>query len=136
MPRKKTNVEPPLQPVVETPEGVGHTLPEGPVIRPKGELSANQTPAEAQTRDWGDPYRRIFICREKGFEMGENRRFKQRVFKFDHKPTDEVLAKLKEAGLVYRAGEKSWTITANPDTRKLTDDLARELAGQSVQMAR
>ena len=56
--------------------------------------------------------------------MGENRCFKQRVFKFSEKPADDVIASLKDAGFTYRAVEKAWTITANPDTRKLSDELA------------
>ena len=58
--------------------------------------------------------------------MGENRRFKQRVFTFKEKPAEEVLAALKEHGFTYRADEKAWTIPANADTRKLTDELARD----------
>jgi hypothetical protein len=80
-------------------------------------------------KNWGDPYKSIFNCREMGFELGENRRFKQRVFKFNLKPTDDVLAELKENGFTYRAGEKAWTTPANPDSRKLTDELARKWAG-------
>jgi hypothetical protein len=61
--------------------------------------------------------------------LGENRRFKQRVFTFAEKPADEVLARLKDEGFTYRANEKAWTTQANPDTRKLSDELAREFAG-------
>jgi hypothetical protein len=99
--------------------------------------ASEATPAEAasekseQPKNWGDPYKRIFTCREKGIEMGENRQFKQRVFKFSAKPSDEILAELKENGFTYRAAEKSWTIRADAETRRLTDELAQKWAGSS-----
>ena len=43
---------------------------------------------------------------------------------------------LKEHGFTYRANEKAWTIPANADTRKLTDELAKEFGGPSEGMAR
>lgn len=96
----------------------------------------NQAPQEESQngdqqhgKNWGDPYKSIFSCPEMGFELGENRRFRQRVFKFGEKPSSEILDSLKEHGFIYRAGEKTWTITANADTRKLTDEMAREWAG-------
>jgi hypothetical protein len=80
-------------------------------------------------KHWGDPYKSIFTCREMGFELGEDRRFKQRVFKFALKPTADVLAELKGSGFTYRASEKAWTIPATAETRKMTDELARHWAG-------
>jgi hypothetical protein len=85
--------------------------------------------APAHGKNWGDPYKSIFSSPEMGFELGENRRFKQRVFRFAEKPSAEILATLKEIGFTYRAGEKAWTINATPESRKLTDDLARTWAG-------
>jgi hypothetical protein len=133
MPRKKT-AEAPLQPVVETPEGIGHTLPEGPVIRPKTVLTETQAAADGQAKNWGDPYKALVTTAT--FEMGENRRFKQRVFTFKERPADDVLAALKDNGFTYRANEKAWTIQANPDTRRLSDELAQEFAGQFQGMRR
>jgi hypothetical protein len=90
----------------------------------------------SEARQWANPYKAIFVSKEKGFEMGENRRFNQRVFLFKEKPSEEVLAALKENGFTYRPGEKAWTIQANALTRKLSDDLAREFGGQSAGMSR
>jgi hypothetical protein len=56
--------------------------------------SENETPS----KNCGRPYKAIFTCSTKGFEMGENRRFKQRVFKFKDKPDEATLAALKENG--------------------------------------
>ncbi len=106
---------------------------DGPPVAENGNVVAH---AESQAKTWGDPYKAIFASREKGFEMGENRRFKQRVFIFAEKPAEEVLAKLKDAGFTYRANEKAWTIHADADTRKLSDELAREIAGQGQGMSR
>jgi hypothetical protein len=92
------------------------------------------THREEPPKNWGDPYKPIFSCSV--FELGEHRRFKQRVFRFAEKPNPELLARLKEAGFTYRAAEQAWTIPANPDTRKLTDDMARELAGPEAGMSR
>ena len=82
-------------------------------------------------KNWGDPYKPIFVSNDKGFEMGENRRFKQRVFMFKEKPDEQILARLREHGFTYRPGEKAWTIAANAETRVLSDRLAREFAVQT-----
>jgi hypothetical protein len=84
---------------------------------------------EQKGKNWGDPHKSIFTCPEMGFELGENRRFKQRVFRFAEKPGTEILAQLKEHGFTYRTTEKAWTINATPQSRKLTDELARKWAG-------
>lgn len=94
------------------------------------ELEAQEPPA----KNWGPAYRAIVTTPT--FEMGENRRFKQRVFKFRDKPEPEILAKLKEAGFVYRAEEKSWTIHADNATRVLSDELAADFAGASRDVGR
>ena len=90
--------------------------------------------AEERGKNWGDPYKSIVTTQ--AFEMGENRRFKQRVFKFSEKPAEDVIAALKDAGFTYRAAEKAWTITANPDTRKLSDELAQQFRGPGQAMER
>ena len=106
---------------VEGPSGIADAPAEG--------------PTDPNAKNWGNPYKAIFVSREKGFEMGEHRRFKQRVFLFAEKPSDDVLTALKDNGFVYRAAEKVWTIPANPDTRKLTDEMAREIAGPAAGMS-
>jgi hypothetical protein len=55
---------------------------------------------------------------------------------FKEKPSEQVLAALKEHGFTYRANEKAWTIQADPQTRRLTDELAREFAGPAMGMSR
>jgi hypothetical protein len=55
---------------------------------------------------------------------------------FKEKPSDEVLATLKDNGFTYRANEKAWTIQATPDTRKLSEELAEQFAGPSRGMKR
>jgi hypothetical protein len=98
--------------------------------------SKGEDTAGSEARDWGNPYRQIFVSKDKGFEMGENRRFKQRVFIFNEKPDEQILARLKENGFTYRAGEKAWTIQADAETRRLSDELAHEFAGQAASMSR
>ena len=87
-------------------------------------------PNNPDAKNWGDPYKVIFSSTVNNFEMGENRRYKQRVFKFTEKPSEDVLAALKDNGFVYRGAEKAWTIPANADTRKLSEELAQKFAGQ------
>lgn len=87
-------------------------------------------------KGWSTPYVPVFACREKGFELGENRRYKQRVFVFAEKPGDDIRATLKDHGFVYRPAEKTWTIPANAETRILSDRLAREFAGAAQGMTR
>jgi hypothetical protein len=45
------------------------------------------------------------------------------------KPGEDIVSTLKEKGFTYRASEKAWTIPADADTRKMTDEMAREWAG-------
>jgi hypothetical protein len=89
-----------------------------------------------EARQWANPYKAVFVSKDKGFEMGENRRFNQRVFLFKERPSEEILGALKDAGFTYRAGEKAWTIQANAQTRKVSDELARQFAGHSAGMSR
>ena len=89
---------------------------------------------ETQPKKWGEPYKTIFSGHD--FELGEHRRFKQRVFRFLDKPSPERLTSLKDAGFIYRAAEKAWTIPADVETRKLSDDLARQFAGSGAGMSR
>jgi hypothetical protein len=119
---------------------------DGPPVTPEGKIiqADNGAQVSAQENDgpegpgknWGPPYKAIFSSAAKGFEMGENRRFKQRVFKFAEKPDSETLAALKDNGFTYRPEEKAWTIPANAATRELSDQLAREFAGESQQISR
>jgi hypothetical protein len=104
---------------------------DGPPVTEDGKVIIQ---TDSRPKTWGDPYKAI--VKTTGFEMGENRRFKQRVFTFKEKPSDEVLAALKDSGFTYRANEKAWTIQADADSRRLSDELAREFAGQAVGMNR
>lgn len=119
---------------------------DGPPVTPDGEIiradhSANETAQktnrpEGEQKNWGPPYKAIITCSAKGFEMGENRRFKQRVFKFKEKPDAEIIAALKDKGFTYRSDEKAWTIPADNASRQLTDQLAAQFAGGSKDIAR
>ena len=91
-------------------------------------------PNDPDAKNWGDPYKAIVST--PSFEMGENRRFKQRVFMFKEKPSEDVLAALKDNGFTYRANEKAWTIQANAETRRLSEELAEQFAGPSHGMRR
>jgi hypothetical protein len=114
---------------------------DGPPVNESGEIiksdqAANESSADNEQRQWGPPYKAIFTSTAKGFEMGEDRRFKQRVFIFKEKPQPDVLAALKENGFVYRAGEKAWTIQATAANRELADRLAQQFAGVAPQATR
>jgi hypothetical protein len=142
MPRKKTaagkaaHVEPSATAAVGAETDTTAPTPlerpayiDGPPVAEDGKVIA-----EGQEKNWGNPYKALVTT--SNFELGENRRWKQRVFTFKEKPSDEVLAALKESGFTYRANEKAWTIQANPDTRRLSDELAQEFAGQTLSMSR
>jgi hypothetical protein len=112
-------------------------VPQGVAATPANETAASgENQDQAEQKNWGPPYKAIFVSKDKGFEMGENRRFRQRVFLFKHKPGEKVLAALKENGFTYRIGEKAWTIPANPATREISDRLAREFAGEGQEISR
>jgi hypothetical protein len=104
---------------------------DGPPVTEDGKII---TSADPEAKNWGDPYKAIVSTPT--FEMGENRRFKQRVFTFKEKPSEDVLAALKDNGFTYRANEKAWTIQANPDTRRHSEELAEQFAGQFQSMRR
>jgi hypothetical protein len=96
---------------------------------PATDAQASADNGQVPAKNWGPPYKSIFSCPAKGFEMGEDRQFKQRVFKFLDKPEEDVLAVLKDHGFTYRAAEKAWTVNATAENRVLTDRLARVFAG-------
>ena len=121
MPRKK---QPAAEATAQATESAATAVAEPP------SSTEDRGPDNPNAKNWGPPYKVIFSSTANGFEMGENRRYKQRVFKFTDKPSEEVLAALKENGFVYRGAEKAWTIPANPDTRKLSEELAQKFAGQ------
>jgi hypothetical protein len=102
---------------------------DGPPVDERGDAIVG--PRNPDAKNWGDPYKVIYSSKQSGFEMGEHRRFKQRVFKFSEKPADDILAALKDAGFSYRANEKAWTIQATPDTRRISEELAHRFAGPS-----
>jgi hypothetical protein len=99
------------------------------VAEPAPATETNSQDGQEPSKNWGPAYKAIFSCPAKGFEMGEDRRFKQRLFKFTEKPEEHVLAALKEHGFTYRASEKAWTVNATAENRVLTDRLAQEFAG-------
>lgn len=115
----------------DTPPAARPAYIDGPPVDADGQVITANNP---DAKNWGDPYKAIVST--PGFEMGENRRFKQRVFRFKEKPADEVLAALKDSGFTYRANETAWTIQANPDTRKLSDELAQQFAGTTQGVSR
>jgi hypothetical protein len=98
-----------------------------PQMKPAPQPARGVAPSAEQR---ANPYMRLFACDEKGFEMGEHRQFKQRVFLFDAKPSDQIRATLKDHGFTYRAAEKAWTIPATAENRLLSEHLAKVFAGQ------
>jgi hypothetical protein len=117
-----------------TTEGIAPTTNEEPAkMDPSASAGAatNKAGGDAGIDPYG--YRAIVTCSRKGFEMGENRRFNQRVFTFAEKPAPEILGKLKSLGYVYRGAEKAWTVQASAVTRLEADRLAAELSGQSLE---
>jgi hypothetical protein len=119
--------EPPVElpPIIERPAYI-----DGPPTTATGRSPLmDDEGREDPPKHWGNPYKEVFSCSARGFEMGEDRRFKQRVFRFAERPDPEVIQTLKEHGFTYRAAEKAWTIQANPDTRRLSEELAQQFAG-------
>jgi hypothetical protein len=113
-----------MEPEVNTP------ATETSVATAEADSGTEQTP-----KNWGPPYRAIYTNTDKGFELGENRRFKQRVFTFREKPDAETIEALKAAGFRYRGEEKAWTVQATAVTRELSDDLARQFAGEQAKQS-
>jgi len=127
--------------VAEGPQTVAPPAAKSPPPQP-GDLPKPMKPVPTppvpsnQAGGWANPYIPLFVCEEKGFEMGEHHRYKQRVFLFNEKPADQIRATLKEHGFIYRPEEKAWTIPATAENRILSDQLAREFAGQDRGMSR
>jgi hypothetical protein len=96
---------------------------DGPPVNEDGTVAVSEQPAP---NNWGDRFKAVLTTAT--FQMSEDRRFKQRVFKFNEKPADEVIATLKENGFTYRPHKKSWTIPVSAETRLLSDRLAHEFA--------
>jgi hypothetical protein len=141
MPRKKRNPAQNIETASNT-QAIAIAEPKSPASLPPVErpawvdgpptrMAGEELTPHAPQKNWSDPYKQIFLSMTKGFEMGENRRFKQRVFIFRDKPEQSVLDTLKEHGFTYRPAEKAWTIPANPDTRRLSEELAHQFAGEA-----
>jgi hypothetical protein len=96
--------------------------------------SAQQS--EPEKKQFANPYSAIFTSVAKGFEMGEHRQFKQRVFKFNEKPEQAIIDTLMKHGFTYRPREKSWTIHATAATRELTEQLARTFSAGTQEHTR
>lgn len=130
MSRKKKGADAPSEPV----------QPEDSQVRPEpaapDAVDAGTPTAEAGAPARANPYRAIFTCSAKGFELGEDRRFKQMVFRFKGNPGAQVTARLKEHGFVYRAAERSWTLPASAANRELAVNLAREFKGEDIAAGR
>ncbi len=93
-------------------------------------------PTDGTGKNYGPPYKAVFTSAATGIELGENRRFNQRVLSFKDKPAMEVIERLKQIGFRYQPEDRSWTIQATAESRLMTDRLARELAGQNQSMSR
>jgi hypothetical protein len=144
MPRKKTdNTEKPTIATTAVAEPATTPTPAAETIDPEmvdgkpaihdAQLDASGEPTP---KNWGPPYKAIYTNAAKGFELGEDRRWKQRVFKFTDKPGPHVIDALKAAGFKYRGEEKSWTVQATPVTRELSDQLAQQFAGPEADVGR
>ncbi len=97
---------------------------------------AGAEPEQTARKPFANPYRAIMTNPVKGFELGENRQFNQLVFTFKDNPGAEVTGKLKEAGFIYRAAEKAWTLQASPTARELAWKVATELRGPATDIER
>jgi hypothetical protein len=131
MPRKKraaVSADPIEAPATDTAAADTHS-PHTAVADPTDER-------QDQPKQWAKPYRAFLSCSEKGFEVGEDFRFKQVMFRFDDDPGRDVTQKLKDAGFKYRPNEKSWTISASAASRELAQQLANEFMGASQSMSR
>lgn len=128
MPRKKKTES-------QQPQAI-QTPPSTPANAPANADADQTAESTDQGQQHANPYRATFTCSAKGFELGENRRFKQLVFTFKENPGPEVTRKLKDAGFVYRGAEKAWTISASAAARELAVDLARELKGEQLEQSR
>lgn len=132
MPRKSKPIPPAETAIIaESSAPIETPSPEEPNAARNADLSAEPFGPNEKPKNWGPPYKPIYTNVEKGYELGEDRRFKQRVFKFKEKPDEQTLAALKEAGFRFRAEDKSWTIQADAASRELSDRLAKQLAGPS-----
>ena len=139
MPRKKN--KPLTEAVVDSapiePQEQSTAIAERPTDAAAEVEAPNNTPTTDGTgKNYGPPYKAIFTSHDKGFELGENRRFKQRVFTFNDKPDEPTIAALKQNGFTYRPAEKAWTTEATAESRVLTDRLARQFAGNESSMSR
>ena len=139
MPRKKRNdvaESATSQPPTRAEEQAVATLTPPADDGPRTPEADVASPTDGTGKSYGQPYKSVFTSADKAFELGENRRFKQRVFTFKEKPEQQVIDRLKEHGFVYRAAEKAWTVEATAESRVLTDRLAREFAGKGESIVR
>lgn len=138
MPRKKSNAAPAAVESTPVAEAAMNTAtlepPTAPMPQAQTRSDDPAAPAEGPPKNWGPPYKAVFTAQS--FELGENRRYKQRLFTFKDKPDEATIAVLKENGFQYRPAEKSWTVAANAESRLMSDRLAKQFAGEAQSMSR
>jgi hypothetical protein len=59
--------------------------------------------------------------------LGRSDKFKQMQIRFDHKPDEQYLARLRDAGWKWRDADKMWTIQLDHDARWQTQAAAEKL---------
>lgn len=110
------------------------TRSQKPARAPQRPATAGVAPAEGRT--WANPFQSLFVSSDNSIEMGINHRYKQFVFLFKDKPSENIRAALKEHGFVYRPAEKAWTLQESAEARVLCQHLSKVFSGQSQGMSR
>lgn len=103
---------------------------------PVADANDSEPGAGTERKQWSNPIWVMFACPAKGFNLVENRRFKQFAFYFDADPGAEVKGMLKETGFIYRPGDQSWTLPVTAANHELAVYLARELKGEELDKGR
>lgn len=107
-------------------------VPAAPTVNAKMSLPAVEVAPVEKSQGRNPYFQTIFMSVPSGFELGEDWRFKQRVFRFKEKPDESVINALKENGFTYRPSEKAWTIPADYASRTISDKLARHFADGAI----
>lgn len=117
MSRQRTPDQPPAEP--ETPAATATTEPPSPGITEPIQSFTARIEQERRRKPAPDPFA-IAADYVAGVRLFESRRDRQMAIKFDEKPGQPVIDKLKEAGYRWNPADRIWAHPVRPESARTT----------------
>jgi hypothetical protein len=139
MPRKRKSVESteiPTATFAPSEPAAATAVAEPPAAEPSANGQANaESPGQKKWQPAPDPFG-IAKDNVAGVRLFEDRLERQMVIKFEEKPSQAVIDRMKEAGYRWKAAEKIWAHPVYPESARTTRIDAEDLYQEVRQMIR